>query len=74
MWKEIGTYLDFLPSELQDIQARPLLLYSAPKSWLSTMLAEWLKWAPENEKGSTKVATAEELSDALTKAGLAVAA
>ena len=37
----------------------------------STILAEWLKWAPENEKGSTKVATAEELSDALTKAGLA---
>ena len=27
MWKEIGTYLGFLPSELQDIQARPLLLY-----------------------------------------------
>ena len=73
-WKEIGTYLGFHQSELEEIQARPLLLTTAPKSWLSAMLAEWLKWAPGDKRGSTKAASVKELSDALDKAGLAATA
>ena len=73
-WKEIGIHLGFLPSELGDIQARPLLLNNAPKSWLSAMLAEWLEWAPGDGRGSKSVATVEALRDALNKAGFAVTA
>ena len=73
-WKEIGTYLGFRQSELEEIQARPLLLTTAPKSWLNAMLAEWLKWAPGDVRGNTKAASIEELSDALNIAGLATTA
>ena len=38
-WRDIGSYLGSLPSELDVIQASPLLLSNAPNSWLSTMLA-----------------------------------
>ena len=69
-WREIGTHLGFRPSELDDIHGRPLLMSTAPKSWLSTMLAEWLQRAPGDGRGSTKCATLEGLSDALDKAGL----
>ena len=69
-WKEIGTLLGFRPGELDNIEARPLLLSSAPKSWLSAMLEEWLKWAPGDARGSTEVATLNGLRQALDKAGL----
>ena len=69
-WKEIGSYLGFLPSELEDIQARPLLLATAPKSFLHAMLAEWLQWAPGDIRESTGFATLESLKEALNKAGL----
>ena len=45
-WREIGSQLGFLPYELDNIHARPLLLSNAPNSWLNTMLVEWLQWAP----------------------------
>ena len=73
-WKEIGTHLGFLPSELDDIQARPLLLCNAPKSWLSKMLEEWLQWTLGDRRGSTSIATVEALRDALNQAGCAVTA
>ena len=38
--------LGFTPEELNNIQAKPLLMLKAPASWLSVMLAEWLQWAP----------------------------
>ncbi len=69
-WKEIGSYLGFLPSELEDIQVRPLLLATAPKSFLHEMLAEWLQWAPGDSRGSSDFATLENLGEALNKAGL----
>ena len=69
-WREIGTHLGFRPSELEEIQARPLLLSDAPNSWLNTMLAVWLQWAPGDHRGSTSSATLEGLRDALNKAGL----
>ena len=73
-WREIGTHLGFRPSELDEIQARPALYATAPKSWLGAMLAEWLQWTPGDQRGSTKCATLEGLSDALNKAGLSEAA
>ena len=68
-WREIGIYLGFLPSELDIIKARPLLLPNAPRSWLDAMLAEWLQWAPGDNRGSTSSATLTSLRQALIKAG-----
>ena len=72
-WREIGTHLGFDPPELNEIQARPPLYATAPKSLLSAMLADWLQWAPGDQRGSTSYATLEGLRDALNKAGLSVA-
>ena len=41
---------------------------------LSAMLADWLQWAPGDQRGSTSYATLEGLSDALNEAGLSEAA
>ena len=68
-WREIGLYLGFLPSELDNIQARPLLLATAPNSWLDAILTEWLQWAPGDNRESTNFATLENLREALNKAG-----
>ena len=64
-WREIGISLGFLPQELQEIQAIPLLLSDAPRSFLSAMLADWLQWAPRDDRGSTCFATLEGLKFAL---------
>ncbi len=73
-WREIGTHLGFRPSELNEIQARPPLYATAPKSLLSAMLADWLQWAPGDQRGSTNYVTLEGLRDAVNKAGLSDAA
>ena len=73
-WRDIGTLLGFRPSELDEIQARPALYATAPKSWLGTVLAEWFQWSPGDQRGSIKCATLEGLSDALNKAGLSESA
>lgn len=69
-WREIGSYLGFRPSELDEIHARPLLFPTAPLSWLSAMLAQWLQWSPGDGRGSTKFALLEDLKAALCKVGL----
>ena len=69
-WRDIGICLGFIVSELDNIQARPLLMSGAPNSWFNEMLAEWLQWAPGDGRGSTKYATLEGLRDALDKTGL----
>ena len=69
-WKEIGSSLGFLPSELEEIEAKPLLLTGAPRSWLSAMLAGWLQWAPGDSRGSKKFAMLEDLKAALCESGL----
>ena len=60
-WRTIGRCLGFLPSKLKIIQAKPLLLDSAPSSWLEEILIQWL---------SSGTATLETLRDALYEAGL----
>ena len=64
-WREIATLLGFLPSELDNIEARPLLLSGAPRSFLSAMLAEWLQWVPGDSRGSTSFPTLEDLKVSL---------
>ena len=73
-WREIGLFLGFRPSELDEVQVRPLLVATAPRSWLSAMLALWLQWAPGDSRGSTSFATLEALKTALNQAGLGVTA
>ena len=73
-WKEIGLYLGFTTGELNNIEVRPLLAASAPISWLSTMLAEWLQWAPEDSRGSTSFAMLDDLKAALREAGFGATA
>ena len=73
-WRTIGEGLRFTPEELNNIEARPLLLQRAPASWLSAMLAEWLQWAPGDSRESKDFATIEALKFALQEAGLAAAA
>ena len=41
-WRNIGRCLGFLPSRLDVIEARPLLLKTAPSNWLDALLAQWL--------------------------------
>ena len=67
-------YLGFRHGELDNIEARPILLQDAPTSWLSAMLAEWLQWAPRDMRGSTSFATVENLKIALKQAGLGATA
>ena len=69
-WKNIGTHLGFSQGELSNIQASPLHLTEAPVSWLRAMLAEWLEWAPGDERGSKNYATLSGLKSAVREAGL----
>ena len=73
-WREIGAGLKFTEYELDNIENMPLLLSSAPKSWLRTMLSKWLQWVPGDNRGSTSFATLEALKGALSEAGLAATA
>ena len=69
-WREIGIHLGFHPSELDEIQSRPLLLSNASKSWLEAMLAQWLQWTPGDQRRRTSCATLEQLIDVLKEVGL----
>ena len=66
-WRDIGTHLRFHPGELDNIQARPLLLATAPESWLGAMLTEWLQRAPDDTRGSSSI---ELLTHALSQCGI----
>ena len=69
-WRDIGTHLGFRQGELDIIESKPNLHQGAPKSWLSAMLAEWLEWAPGDQRGSNQVATLSSLKYAVKMAGL----
>ena len=74
IWREIGTHLGFHPGELANIETCPNLMQSAPVSWLSAMLSQWLQWAPGDSQRSTNFATLEDLKIALNQTGLGVTA
>ena len=69
-WREIGAALGFSQGEMDNIEAIPLLLQSAPVSWLREMLTRWLHWVPGDERGSTDYPTREALRTAILKANL----
>ena len=60
--------------ELQNIEATPTLLTSAPSSYLDKMLSVWQQWAPGDARGSSSYATLEALVSAVDRAGLGRAA
>ena len=66
-WREIGQHLGFLPGDLDNIQAAPLLLQTAPVSWMNAVLEKFLK----EREGGAKMSV---LETALNKAGLGVTA
>ena len=73
-WRDIGIYLEFLPSELDNIEAQPNRMQGAPLSYLGAMLQMWIQWAPGDNRGSTSYAYLEDLKSALDEAGLGVTA
>ena len=66
-WREIGQHLGFLPGDLDNIQGAPLLLQTAPVSWMNAVLEKFLK----EREGGAKMSVLEA---ALNKAGLGVTA
>ena len=68
-WRDIGLQLGFLPGELDNIQARPFLMQTAPESWLGAMLTEWLQRAPDDTRGSSSL---KSLMHALSKCGIGI--
>ena len=66
-WRNIALHLRFLPGEIDNIEARPLLLRTAPESWLGAMLTEWLQRAPNDTRGNSSI---ESLMYALNKSGI----
>ena len=74
VWRDIGTYLGFTQGQLDNIQANQFLATNSPVSWFSSMLAQWLQWAPGDSRGSTSFATLEDLKAALNQAGLGATA
>ena len=61
-WHEIGLGLGFVQSELTLISSNPLLLISAPASFLRTLLSQWIQWPTKDHP--TKP-TLEALCEAL---------
>ena len=43
-WNCIGLRLGFIQPELNKIRAMPLLLSTAPKSYLTELLSQWVQW------------------------------
>ena len=73
-WRDIAIGLGFTPAELDNIAANPSRVTTAPRSYLSAMLSDWLEWAPGDARGSTKYATIEDLRSAVDRAGLGLTA
>jgi hypothetical protein len=69
-WNEIGLGLGFVPSELNQIINKPLLLTSAPASFLRTLLGQWVQWpTKEHPTKPTLKALCEALSATLVGLG-----
>ena len=54
-WRDIGMYLGFQHGELENIQAKPFLLFGAPQSYLGAMLTDWLHRAPTDHRGGPTI-------------------
>lgn len=68
-WKEIALGLRFTFNEISTIESMSRLFNGAPNSYLCEMLAQWLRWAPEDTRGSTDFPTLQSLRRAVDSAG-----
>ena len=73
-WRDIGTKLGFVQGELDNIEGSTVSTTCRPKSYLSTLLTQWLEWAPGDGRGSQDFATLEGLRAALKQANLGATA
>ena len=64
-WRKIGEFMGFCLAELDAIKERS---GDVPKNCLSTVLSDWLRWAPGDKRDSTKSPSLEGLRHALNKA------
>ena len=67
-WGEIAQGLRFHAGEIANIQADPMKLIGAPVSYMDAVLSVWMEKGPGDDRGSTDVATLEELVLALSRA------
>ena len=69
-WNEIGLGLGFTPSELKQIDSNPLLLMSAPGSFLRELLSRWIQWpTKDHSKQPTLGVLCETLRSSLVGLG-----
>ena len=47
-WRTIGMELGFTLAELNQINSKPLLLITAPTSYLTELLSQWVEWPTVN--------------------------
>ena len=47
-WREIGLGLGFAPSELNQISSNPSLFMTAPASFQTQLLSQWVQWPTVN--------------------------
>ena len=60
-WKDVGLMLNFKSSELEMIGKDLRLLTEGPTGYFTTLLSQWLKWAPPNRNFPTLEALLEAL-------------
>ena len=61
-WRDIGMELGFTQPELNQIGKNPMLLTTAPKSFMTELLSQWVQWPT---KDHPKVPTLGALCDTL---------
>ena len=69
-WEDIAKGLGFLPGEIANIKADGSRLMSAPGSYMDAVLDTWMNWGPRDERGTTDVATLEQLQRVLNSLNL----
>lgn len=68
-WDAVSMQLGFKHHEIENIRATPILLLSAPMSYLNAILSNWSHWVPGDSRHSQDYATLENLKHAVSKAG-----
>ena len=60
--------LRFYPGEIDNILADPMKMMGAPLSYMDAVISVWMNRCPGDDRGSTDVATLEELVSAVNSA------
>ena len=67
-WREIAQGLRFHPGEIANIHADQAHLAGGPGAYMDAVLSVWMEKGPGDDRGSTDVATLEELVLAVRRA------